>query len=389
MVVKVTTIDNTAPSFIDCGSSPGIDKDNLTGLFYQKSQSGNDSPLPRRPKGVSKNRFRSQRSPFNFYRMGVVGYINPSLTYFVGSDPTPLRGTPHSCFGGIPSNKAQVIDDNDLNNLIAKLYAKVAGSDFNLAVTLGQASETLDGIANGAHRLYDFNRNLRHGNMLGAIKALGADPSRHPSPPLRVGHDITSTWLDYEYGWKPLLGDVYSSAQLLAQQLNFPQEKDFRVRKAYEASSSSSGSVSYPHYFAANRMQICARITEPLTVPQLTGLSDPLSIAWELMPYSFVFDWFIPVGSYLQARGAASALVGKFAITTYSIIDVHGIKDPSIKLDDSTYRFRKATVSRDVYNSLNGLVPLPKPIPFSKALSWERAVSAISLLFGLGERSIS
>ena len=31
-----------------------------------------------------------------------------------------------------------------------------------------------------------------------------------------------------------------------------------------------------------------------------TGLLNPLSVAWELVPYSFVADWFLPVGSYLN-----------------------------------------------------------------------------------------
>lgn len=391
MVIKVTTIDNTAPSFIDCGANPGVDKDLKTGLFFQKTQSGNDSPPPRRPKGVSARRFRSQRGSFNYYRMGVVGYVNPSCTYFVGADPTPLRGTPHSCFGGVPPNVANAIDDNDRINMINKLYAKVSGSDFNLAVTLGQTEETLGGIYNGAHRLYLFYHALRRGSPLGALEALGADPSEINPRNLadlsrKAGHDLSSTWLDYEYGWKPLLSDVKDAAELLAKQLNFPQVKDYRVRMCHEASSHSSGSVSYPHYYAANRLQICARISEPLSTPQLLGITDPLSVAWELMPYSFVFDWFLPIGDYLQARGAVSALKGDFCFTYSSILDVHGIRDPSIKLDEPGYRLRKASVQRDRFSSLDGVLPLPNPVPLSKALSWERAASAVSLLFGIGEK---
>jgi hypothetical protein len=31
-----------------------------------------------------------------------------------------------------------------------------------------------------------------------------------------------------------------------------------------------------------------------------TGLSNPLSVAWELVPWSFVVDWAYPVGTFLN-----------------------------------------------------------------------------------------
>jgi len=36
-------------------------------------------------------------------------------------------------------------------------------------------------------------------------------------------------------------------------------------------------------------------------MPQL-GLSRPLTSAWELVPYSFVIDWFVGVGDWLDAN---------------------------------------------------------------------------------------
>lgn len=39
-----------------------------------------------------------------------------------------------------------------------------------------------------------------------------------------------------------------------------------------------------------------------------TGLSNPLILAWELVPYSFVVDWFVGVGSYLNNLDATIGL---------------------------------------------------------------------------------
>lgn len=39
-------------------------------------------------------------------------------------------------------------------------------------------------------------------------------------------------------------------------------------------------------------------------LPGRFGLLNPLSVAWELMPLSFVADWFLPIGSYLSGFDA-------------------------------------------------------------------------------------
>lgn len=39
-----------------------------------------------------------------------------------------------------------------------------------------------------------------------------------------------------------------------------------------------------------------------------TGFSDPNLLAWELCPYSFVIDWLLPIGNYLQDKSAFANL---------------------------------------------------------------------------------
>jgi len=41
------------------------------------------------------------------------------------------------------------------------------------------------------------------------------------------------------------------------------------------------------------------------------GLANPLSIAWELVPWSFVVDWVLPVGEFLDACTATFGLTFK------------------------------------------------------------------------------
>ena len=39
------------------------------------------------------------------------------------------------------------------------------------------------------------------------------------------------------------------------------------------------------------------------------GLLNPVSLAWELVPWSFVVDWVLPIGSVLSALSAPAGLI--------------------------------------------------------------------------------
>jgi hypothetical protein len=38
------------------------------------------------------------------------------------------------------------------------------------------------------------------------------------------------------------------------------------------------------------------------------GLTSPISLGWELIPFSFVIDWFLPIGAALNAASAFDGL---------------------------------------------------------------------------------
>jgi hypothetical protein len=39
-----------------------------------------------------------------------------------------------------------------------------------------------------------------------------------------------------------------------------------------------------------------------------TGFTNPLNLGWEILPFSFVVDWFLPVGNYLETLSAWDGL---------------------------------------------------------------------------------
>jgi hypothetical protein len=63
---------------------------------------------------------------------------------------------------------------------------------------------------------------------------------------------------------------------------------------------SSRATVKYTVYFS-----------EPAggTPATALGLTNPLAVVWEKVPYSFVVDWFIPISDYLSTLDATQGLV--------------------------------------------------------------------------------
>jgi hypothetical protein len=45
-----------------------------------------------------------------------------------------------------------------------------------------------------------------------------------------------------------------------------------------------------------------------ISVVDAFGLSNPLTVAWEIIPFSFVVDWFLPIGDALKGLTAFSGL---------------------------------------------------------------------------------
>ncbi len=141
------------------------------------------------------------------------------------------------------------------------------------------------------------------------------------------GKFAANKWLEYQYGWKPLFGALHDYQQKVHELV----QKDYIV----EASASSGSSVShdngrgfkYDQKFKS-RYYLKAKISNPaLRSVNSWGLLNPLAIGWELVPFSFVVDWFMPVGNTLSALTAGCGLQfvdGGHTVKTIKTLTVTG-----------------------------------------------------------------
>jgi len=294
---------------------------------------------------------------------------------------------------------------NDDLKLIGKLKERINGSDFNLGIALAECNQTLQMIGDTAVRINRALVSLKRGNLNQAAKWLMDGTGRsqrkvYPSNASRTlsQSKLSSNWLELQYGWLPLLSDVKGGAEWLANRLEVPFKKSYRASRRIAAVNTAIAAWTatpwagpepnlagkYPVHpppigtvVSEYRKQIIAIVSEQLPVAVSLGLTDPLSIAWEKIPYSFVADWFIPIGDYLGARGFASSLTGTF-VTTSKVSEARYVNGNGNFTVPKYIGDRGMTITRTISSSLS--VPMPAFKALGKAASWAHCANAVALL---------
>lgn len=181
----------------------------------------------------------------------------------------------------------------------SKLTNAIRGHDFDLGNYGVEGKETVDMALGALSRIRGALKAVRRGDFSKAAKIAAAGDRR--ARRVLDTKDIASAHLGITYGVLPLMGDIMESAN--AWQNIVSEQKLHKVASATE-SRSGADLVLHP-YFAWDtdlkvRVGYDVVLARPLGVYTSLGLTDPLGIAWEGIPFSFVVDWFLPIGDYLD-----------------------------------------------------------------------------------------
>jgi hypothetical protein len=128
---------------------------------------------------------------------------------------------------------------------------------------------------------------------------------------------VPKAWLEVQYGWRPMMQDVQGAMDQLSKDTQARPFHASCIGKArvdtpikWRKTSDYSGDVYVP--VTGKVSQMCfVRLDYLLRNPYLASLSqlgllNPAEIVWERLPYSFVVDWFLPIGGWLSSLGAAT-----------------------------------------------------------------------------------
>lgn len=224
-------------------------------------------------------------------------------------------------------------DAADDAKLQDKLVSAVKGHEFNMAVFAGQAHEVAKSVVGTTTAVISGIKSLKRGDLNGALKSLvrvvpGTDLKRARNRLHR--NDIAGTWLALAYGWLPLYDDVYNAAQAFEVMSKPPHSSTVVVsRRKKEDFSGQVGPCTFAGQ-AERLVRLEYTMTEMLSYERIMGLASPLEVAWELTPWSFVADWFLPIGDYLERLSIIPHLRGEFRYTAMyrSRSKITGVVDP-------------------------------------------------------------
>lgn len=207
--------------------------------------------------------------------------------------------------------------------------------------------------------------------------------------------NLANLWLEFQYGWKPLLSDIYGACETIAD--TYYRAKPSTISGTSKAdhapkdkviTGGSYGSLAYNEVLKVKRDAVSKVVfqvredDDAIRTLSKHGLTNPALLAWELLPYSFVVDWILPVGKYLDQL---DALVGmnfiKGSTSTTATVEVSSnlVRTAGgglAALSGSTVTVNRRAKGRSIYYS----VPLTQLPAFKPKLGVERSLSAISLL---------
>lgn len=201
-------------------------------------------------------------------------------------------------------------------NLLGKLIKKVKDHDAHLGVALAEVDKFAGTVVNTLKSIAFGVEDLAHLRFARFARRFGASPpTRDVVRHLRV-RDISGRFLEMKYAWEPTVKDAFSAAKAFEAISSGPRRTQVRVGDFVSRSLKyDTNYVDGVSQVVMVRKSILYEMYEEMGFARQLGLVDPLSILWERLPWSFVADWFIPIGSYLDLIGQVPYMNGRFLVT--------------------------------------------------------------------------
>lgn len=210
--------------------------------------------------------------------------------------------------------------------------------------------------------------------LVGFIKALVVDHR------IEIPKSLQSAWLEYRYVYKTTRLDVEDAIRFVKRNMDLGGLNRHLV---------SRGTSEYPVKDSlGNEVLVrcrCQLELAPATLGWVDriwralytyGLQPNFYVVWDMIPYSFIVDWFIPIGDSLSVLDTETNMLrGQYNINNvcFSLSYVR-------ELGDYNAKFYTRWASEPL-SSINEFYWFDKP-PTSERVRWFRVFDSISLLTG-------
>lgn len=269
---------------------------------------------------------------------------------------------------------------SEFNQLKMVAYDRLkdgVGNSASLGASLAEFGQSVQMIAARVEQLLRFTRALKKGRLVEAANSLGVSPKVRPKK--TRSKDLASTWLEYSFGWSPLIGDIYNALEVLGSEIpDKPVEATASTRDIeWKLVPSGPWAAGYSRKFEkiAVKYGTKVRVTNPnLYLWNQLGLVNPATVVWEVIPFSFVVDWFVNVEQFL---GMGTDFLGLSMSDTYTTLHAKGTH---YQYWGSGFPGRTSTFAWATTHRALGIDKPSLALRAWKVPSWKRAANAVSLL---------
>lgn len=259
---------------------------------------------------------------------------------------------------------------------LTKALAKLNRPDLDVGLIIGELSETIGMLRNPFESLrrlaFDFRKN--------------AKSKAKQKPGIPFSKVLSSTWLEYVYGVLPVYNDIQAIRdryrKVVTREESVLRRSSSRVINAPSAKMSAlsvtpwvtdlrgnartsvSKSISTHIYFRHNRWaDNYAALTSWGVNP-----FQILDVAYAIMPYSFVLNWFLDVGSWLKAiqphphlnviGGVTSVKTSTRKVIVIQMANYTGNSTPMWVPCNASFDYEESSLDRSLITSWVPTVPI-------------------------------
>lgn len=226
----------------------------------------------------------------------------------------------------------------------------------NYGESLSELTETGRMIHKRASQIASIANALRN-RKFGRLESILKQELPQRVKRLPKGKELANGWLELEFGWKPLIQDVYAAMEVYRNGIakRGQMVRAFGMKSGHYKPSESG--INYMNGYSnleagmlSERIKSKAYgiVSNPAayTLNEL-GLANPALLAWQLLPFSFVVDWFLPISQIL------GTITNRVGLSHYVICVVREYNQASMWQCDPVLVRAKKNVTRYVFTSTN------------------------------------